>query len=405
MIVKTLMKTNSRTAWVALVAGFIFSHASAAGVPSLVLQFQHPPPEMKPWSYYFFESQMMDRPGITADLEALASVGVGGLVVFAEHREGMKTGNVRMFSPEYETGMRHLLREAERLGLTVILFNCGGSATAGGPWNTVEQSMKQFVWSETTIAGGGSRTIKLKQPATVAGFYREIATTAYPVSPARRLAASPKVSAPTADGPTPSMTDGNILTSTLFRGASDKDKREIVLEYDAPVNVGRLAVHGNLFHYTHPLEYALEAWEDGKIWRKIAQATQQGNNPVVADFPVVTARRFRVWVSTRMENFWIAELDLLPTGGRPRSYPNFNDWGGGHRPGEREIPSLSPGAVGRRSGPGSGGGGGSHRQGSARRHPDLGLSGGRLAGVAPRLHHHRQEEPSRQERRARVRSR
>ena len=172
------MNTNSRVTGVVLAVALGFSHASAAGVPSLALRFLHPPAEMKPWSYYFFESQMMDRPGITADLEALASVGVGGLIVFAEHREGMKTGNVPIFSPGYDAGMRHLLRESERLGLTVSLFNCAGSATAGGPWNTVEQSMKQFVWSETTITGGSRQTIKLKQPATVAGFYRDIATTA-----------------------------------------------------------------------------------------------------------------------------------------------------------------------------------------------------------------------------------
>ncbi|MCX6895395.1 MAG: glycosyl hydrolase, partial [Verrucomicrobia bacterium] len=45
------------------------------------------------------------------------------------------------------------------------------------------------------------------------------------------------------------------------------------------------------------------------------------------DFPAVTGKHFRVWASSKTDNFWIAELDLLPPGGRPRSYPQFNDWG------------------------------------------------------------------------------
>jgi hypothetical protein len=294
---------------------------------NLEADFARPPDNCKPWVFFFFENEFMDQPGITADLEALKSVGVGGLIVFAEYRPGMKAGPVKMFSREYDAGMQHLLKEAERLGLLVSLFNCPGSSTAGGPWNSVEQSMKQFVWSETPVTGGCIRTLNLKQPFTVGGFYRDIAVTAYPVSLGARLTVTPKISAPKADANPGEMMDGDLLTSSLFRGTSQKDKREIRLDYDGPVTVGRLAVHGNLFKYSNPLNYELEASEDGKIWKKIAAVSQQGNNTVTADFPAVTGKYFRLLVSTKTENFWIAELDLLPPGGRPRVYPQFNDWG------------------------------------------------------------------------------
>lgn len=300
---------------------------AAAPSETLERQFVAPPDSFKPWVFFFFESQTMDLPGITADLEALASVGVGGLIVFTEHREGMKTGKVRMFSEEYRAGISHLLREAERLGLTVSLHNCPGSATAGGPWNGPEQSMKQFVWSEATVTGG-AQTIALRQPFTVAGFYRDIATVAYPLATGSRRNPLPKptLSAPKGAGNLGEMTDGDMLTTTLFRGASQKAKREIRLDYAEPVTVGRLYVYGTLFRYANPLNYELEASDDGKVWRKIAAAKQRGNNPTVTDFPAVTASSFRVWASTQTENFWIAEIELLPPGGAPRAYPQFNDW-------------------------------------------------------------------------------
>lgn len=323
------MKHPVRFALTATIAACALLRPTPAATPAATLaqDFAAPPSKFQPWAYYFFESQTMDLPGITADLEALASVGIGGLMVFAEHREGMKTGNVRMFSAEYAAGIRHLLQEAARLGLVINLENCPGSATAGGPWNGPEHSMKQFVWTETPVAGGAARTLKLRQPQTIAGFYRDIAVVAYPVSAGGRrpLGSGPRLSAPEAAGNVAAMTDGDMLTSTLFRGGTNRP-REIRLEYAEPIGVGRLYVHGNLFRYTQPLNYELEVSEDGATWRKIAAATQQGNNPAVADFPPVTARYFRVWASSQLANFWVAELALLPPGGRPRSYPQFNDW-------------------------------------------------------------------------------
>ncbi|MFA7370043.1 MAG: glycosyl hydrolase, partial [Kiritimatiellales bacterium] len=310
-----------------IMAGAFITSSLAADFQTLEREFITPPDACKPRVFFFFENEVMDQPGITADLEALKSVGVGGLIVFAEYRTGMKAGKVAMFSKEYDAGMQHLLKEAERLGLLVSLFNCPGSSTAGGPWNSVEQSMKQFVWSETTVAGGGTRTLKLKQPLTLFDFYRDIAVTAYPVSPALRLSATPKISAPNAKGDLGEMMDGDILTSTIFRGAAKKEKSEIRLDYDTAVTVGRLAVHGNLFKYNAPLNYELETSADGKVWEKITAVSQQGNNAVIADFPVITGKFFRVLASAQAEAFWIAELDLLPPGGSPRSYPQFNDWG------------------------------------------------------------------------------
>jgi len=317
----------------ALVSGsHPFLSAAAAGAESLRQDFAHPPASFKPWAYFFFENDTMDPAGITADLEALASAGVGGLLVFSEHRRGMKMGNVKMFSKEYDAGIRHLLKEASRLGLVLSFHNCAGSATAGGPWNSVEQSMKMFVWSETRVAGGGERAPKLPQPFTIGGFYRDIAVMAYPVGPAVQTATKPKITAPKGTGNPGEMMDGDIVTNTLFRDYSEKEKREILLEYPEPVTVGRLFGYGKLSRFRHDsaINFDLEASDDGKTWRKIAGATQTGDNSAVADFPEVTGKHFRILAhilaSVNVDNFWISELDLLPPGASPAAYPEFNDW-------------------------------------------------------------------------------
>ena len=291
----------------------------------------------------------MDLPGITADLEALARVGIGSLIVFAEHRPGMKTGNVKMFSAEYGAGIRHLLREAERLGLEVSLFNCAGSATAGGPWNAPEHSMKQFVWSEALVTGGGTKTLKLKQPFTVGGFYRDIGVTAHPLAAGTIPSdvRTPKITAPKANGKLTDLMDGDILSLLLFRGESSRDPREIRFEYARPLTAGRLFAYANLFRYSHPVHFELEFSEDGQRWKRIASATQTGNNPAVADFAPVTARHFRVWVSTKMDNLWISELELLPPGGRPRSYPQFNDWAEATGRGKEKFGEFHPLLLGK----------------------------------------------------------
>ncbi len=300
----------------------------AAAAETLQQEFANPPAPFKPWVFYFFENEIMDPAGITADLEALASEGVGGLIVFSEHRKDMKTGNVKMFSKEYDAGIQHLQKEASRLGLVLSFQDCAGSSTAGGPWNSVEQSMKYFVWCESRVAGGGVRTLKLPQPFTIGGFYRDIAVMAYPVGPDSQLAPKPKITAPKASGDTSEMMDSDILTNTLFRNNAKNEKREILLEYPEPVTVGRLFGYGTLFNFKPDsvLGFDLEASDDGKAWRKIASATQKGNNSAVADFSAVTGKYFRILASANVENFWISELDLLPPGGRPAAYPEFNDW-------------------------------------------------------------------------------
>ena len=48
---------------------------------SLEEGFRHPPAEARPWVYWFWNNGNVTRTGITADLEAMQRVGIGGVII------------------------------------------------------------------------------------------------------------------------------------------------------------------------------------------------------------------------------------------------------------------------------------------------------------------------------------
>ncbi|NTV82061.1 MAG: hypothetical protein HGA24_11645 [Candidatus Aminicenantes bacterium] len=75
----------------------------------------------------------LTRAGITADLEAMRAAGLGGVVI-CEVNVGVPRGPVEFMSPEWRVLFKHVVREAERLGLEVTLNAGPGWTGSGGPW-------------------------------------------------------------------------------------------------------------------------------------------------------------------------------------------------------------------------------------------------------------------------------
>src|SRR3954471_5480929 len=141
--------------------------------------FQHPPPSARPWVFWFWLNGNVTSNGITADLEAMQRVGIGGVVIM-DVDQGTPKGPIIFNSPEWINLFKHTCGEAHRLGLQVNINNDAGWAGSGGPWITPELSMQKLVWSETTISGEKTFDGVLKQPETVRGFYRDIEILALP---------------------------------------------------------------------------------------------------------------------------------------------------------------------------------------------------------------------------------
>ncbi|MFZ1932919.1 MAG: glycosyl hydrolase [Thermoguttaceae bacterium] len=143
--------------------------------------FVAPPDSARPWVYGFWLNGNLTREGITADLEAMKRVGIGGMTLM-EVKLGVPKGPVPFGSPQWTEMFKHLCSEASRLGLKVVVNNGTSWSGSGGPWITPELSMQQVVFSETTAQGPAHVEITLPQPKSVANFYRDIAVLALPAA-------------------------------------------------------------------------------------------------------------------------------------------------------------------------------------------------------------------------------
>ena len=82
----------------------------------------------------------MTKAGLTKDLESMAEVGIGGLLLF-NVTQGIPYGSVVYNSPEHHDMIQHAAAEAERLGLSFGVHNSDGWSSSGGPWVTPEESI------------------------------------------------------------------------------------------------------------------------------------------------------------------------------------------------------------------------------------------------------------------------
>ena len=146
----------------------------------LAAGFASPPASARPWVYWTPLSGNLRKDGITADFEAMARVGIGG-VVYIEVEQGVPKGPADFAGPQWRELFRHACREASRLGLKITMNNDAGWCGSGGPWITPELSMQKVVWSEAVVEGGREFAGELARPSAVNGYYRDIAVLAMPV--------------------------------------------------------------------------------------------------------------------------------------------------------------------------------------------------------------------------------
>ena len=90
-------------------------------------------------------------------------VGIGGALMMGVGL-GTPPGEADFNSPLWRSLYAHAAKEAVRLGMRLVLHQCDGWATAGGPWITPDRSMKMLVWSTKEIEGTTSGPIKLDKP-------------------------------------------------------------------------------------------------------------------------------------------------------------------------------------------------------------------------------------------------
>ena len=162
--------------------------AIAAPADPLQSGFLNPPDSARPQTWWHWMNGNITKAGITADLEAMKQIGLGGATIVNVDC-GIPRGTVNFMSPEWREDFKFAVTEADRLGLTLCVENCAGWSSSGGPWNTTTNAMQRLTSSETSVTGPAAYDAVLAQPPVNLGFYRDVAVLAFPASPAEAEAA------------------------------------------------------------------------------------------------------------------------------------------------------------------------------------------------------------------------
>lgn len=172
---------------------FVSSVVSVTGqsaeISVLKEEFKNPPSTSAPGVYWYFMDGNLSRDEMTKDLESMKAVGIQNLI-FLEVGIGVPRGPIDFMSEQWQELYVHAVREAERLGIKILLGAGPGWCGSGGPWVTPEESMKHLVYSETEIKGGKKVSVKLPIPEQRSTqwhnlkdpFYEDVVTYAIPSS-------------------------------------------------------------------------------------------------------------------------------------------------------------------------------------------------------------------------------
>ncbi len=257
--------------------------------------------DIRPWTFWYWMYGAVSAEGITADLEAMREVGLGGayLMPIKGTAEGQAyDGTAQQLSPHFWELVKHSMREADRLGLKLGMHICDGFALAGGPWITPGESMQKVVWSDTVVAGGNLKRLKLPLPEAYQGYYEDIATyiiplekqpentTLLPVVTVESLASGQGVDT----SKTVNRDEQGVIRSSY--------PCRIQYEYPSPVTCSNVEIilSGNNYQ-AHRLKVLVS--EDGQNYRLLKQLVparhgwQNSDSHSTHALPPATARFFR----------------------------------------------------------------------------------------------------------------
>lgn len=119
--------------------------------------------ESRPWTRWWWHGSAVERASLTADLQALAAAGVGGVEITPIYGvRGTEDRFIPYLSSQWMAMLDYTLREAGRLNLGVDMAT-GTGWPFGGPWVGDDTAPRSIVHRTWTLAGGA----RLAEPVTV----------------------------------------------------------------------------------------------------------------------------------------------------------------------------------------------------------------------------------------------
>ncbi len=261
--------------------------------------FKNPPQSAKPWVFWYWLHGAVSKEGITADLEAMKEVGIGGAYLMSIRDTSSAIPfqpQIRTLTPGWWAMVKFAMQEAKRLGLQIGMNACDGFELAGGPWITPELSMQKLTWSKTFVKGGQSEMIQLAEPDKKEGYYKDIAVFAYPANCSKAFEEMVLI---------PAVTTSNASRASFLSFENEKEETFrcdsscwIQYKYPRPFTCRSVRVRtaGNNYQ---ALRLIMQASNDGVNFRTVVQfdpprhGWQDGDEDITFSVPEITAPFFR----------------------------------------------------------------------------------------------------------------
>ena len=355
-----------RTSLLRMVAtGFVVAAMTSSTVgqgssETLEQGFRQPPDSAKPRVWWHWLNGNVTKEGITADLEWMHRVGIGGMQMFDGSLGTPQFVDKRLvwMTPEWKDAFRHAGAEADRLGLEMAMAASGGWSETAGPWVKPEEGMKKVVWSETQVQGPKKFNGTLPHPPSVNGryqnipvppdfdfptdtslpgakpepklpalppdptYYADTAVIAYriPDGETRMLDHHPKVTSSPANLDTAALVDGDVSKSIALPYADQAKPSWIQFEFAEPFRAQAFTIAvapGLQFGGASVPDGEVQASKDGTNWITLATlpgpAHGSGGFPVrTYSFPQVTAKYYRAIFKPSPPSRFAAMLGLPP---------------------------------------------------------------------------------------------
>jgi hypothetical protein len=272
----------------ALLTLVLLAVAGMAAADDLENLFANPPDATKLRCYWYWMDGHITKEGLTKDLEAMREFGIGEAYIgIISGQSGLDPKPEPLaLSDGWWDAVVHAFREGSRLGVDLGFFNSPGWSQSGGPWVTPDKAMRYVSLPETRLTGPQRFEGKLPAPE---GPFQDVAVLAFPVPQGEGVAAPEK---------------SRTARAVEFACSEPFTARSVTIVPVKAVNVTA----------------ELLASDNGKDFRSVKTFTVDRHNlnvnvgpvplaPVVASFPAVTARFFRLAFSADCE---VGEVRVSP---------------------------------------------------------------------------------------------
>ena len=263
------------------------------------------------------------KEGIKLDLEWMHRIGIGGFQNFDASLFAAGGGQASgLHDAGVEGRLLYATTLADQLGLEEAIAGSPGWSETGGPWVTPAQAMKKLVWSETRVEGGRPFTGALAKPPTTTGPFQNVPLTDIigdDDRPAarRRRRSSTRLRRHRLSGARRRLPMRDLHpTVSSSAGKSTRRCSTTAIWSSSPLPMAPVGQHAWIqFAFPKPVAIRgcrsrlpgsngpsgppppgpdLEASDDGRTFRKIANIPRSTAEQNTIPFPPVEARFFRV---------------------------------------------------------------------------------------------------------------